>query len=330
MYRYEFIYVIDDLIFGGCMIEEIASLEMSVHEKIKICKNRFKPLEETGREKRFCLVTGIHGDELDGQYICYEVIKRLKDHPEFLNGIVDVYPAINPLGIDTGVRGIPMFDLDMNRVFPGSNNGAMAEYVADKVVSDIIGSDLCLDIHSSNIFIKEIPQVRVNEENADTLLPYAKMLNADLVWVYSSITVLDATLCYSLNKLGVPTLVAEMGVGLRIDKDFCNQMIDGIFNLMKQLGIWMGPTVEVKEPVISVEGDVSVIRSDVTGIFVPSIYGLGTVRKDACIGEIIEPISGNVLQKIISPRSGMVFTLREHPVVYRGDIIARVHGGMHE
>jgi hypothetical protein len=311
------------------MIEEIASLEMSVHEKIKILKNRFTPLEMTGREKRFSLVTGIHGDELDGQYICYEVIKRLNENPQFLNGIVDVYPAVNPLGIDIGVRGIPMFDLDMNRVFPGSENGAMAEYVADRVVSDIIGSDLCLDIHSSNIFIKETPQVRVNEEYADTLLPYAKMLNADLVWVYTSITVLGATLSYSLNKLGVPTLVAEMGVGLRIDKEFCNQLIDGIFNLMKQLGIWMGPTADVKEPIISEEKDVIVLRSNVTGIFIPSVDGLGHIRKNNCIGEIIEPVTGKVLQRVISPNGGFVFTLREHPVVYKGDIIARVHGGMH-
>lgn len=312
------------------MIEEIASVEMSVHEKMVIKKNRLVPENVTGREKRFSLVTGIHGDELDGQYICYEVIRRINEHPEKLLGIVDVYPAINPLGLDTGIRGIPMFDLDMNRVFPGSDNGAMAEYAASKVVSDIIGSDLCLDLHSSNIFIKEIPQVRVNEENADKLLAYAKMLNADLVWIYSSITVLDATLSYSLNKLGVPTLVAEMGVGLRIDRNLCNQMIDGIFNLLKEIGIWKGETRPVKSPIISVEGDVSVLRSNVAGIFVSDIKDLGNVRCNECIGEIIEPVTGKVHQRITAPFDGFVFTLREHPVVHRGDIIARVHGGMHE
>ncbi|MGN0160336.1 MAG: M14 family metallopeptidase [Lachnospiraceae bacterium] len=312
------------------MIQEVASVEMSVHERMTIKKNRLQPEVLTGKEKRFSLVTGIHGDELDGQYICYEVIRRINEHPEYLTGIVDVYPAINPLGVDTGVRGIPMFDLDMNRVFPGSENGAMAEYAAAKVVGDIIGSDLCLDLHSSNIFIKEIPQVRVNEENAGKLLPYAKMLNADLVWIYSSITVLDATLAYSLNKMGVPALVAEMGVGLRIDNELCQQMIDGIFNLMKELGIWQGETKPVRDPLICLEGDVSVLRSEVTGIFVRKVDGLGSVEAGTCIGEIIEPISGTVLQSFAAPTAGFVFTLREHPVVYRGDIIARVHGGLHE
>ncbi len=48
-----------------------------------------------------------------------------------------------------------MFELDMNRVFPGDNNGAVAESVAAGIVSDIIGSDFCLDIHSSNIFVRD-------------------------------------------------------------------------------------------------------------------------------------------------------------------------------
>ena len=52
-----------------------------------------------------------------------------------------------------------MNDLDMNRVFPGNDSGAMAEYIAYNIIQDIIGSDMCVDVHSSNIFIKEAPQV---------------------------------------------------------------------------------------------------------------------------------------------------------------------------
>lgn len=310
------------------MIQEIVTVDMAVKEKMPIKKNRLMPEKCTGKEKRLSIVTGIHGDELDGQYICYEVIRRIKEHPECLRGIVDVYPCINPLGMDTGTRGIPMFDLDMNRVFPGTENGAMAEYVAAKVVNDIIGSDLCLDIHSSNIFIKETPQVRLNEENADKLLSYAQLLNADFVWVYSSKTVLDATLAYSLNKLSVPTLVMEMGVGLRIDHDYCEQTAAGIFNLMREMGIWTGETfMPIKEPIISVEGEVTVYRSEVTGVFISAMKELGTVKRGDKIGDIIEPIDGEILQSFYAPYDGIIFTLREHPVVYKGAIIARVHGG---
>lgn len=311
------------------MIKEVASIELPVHERMVVRKNRLAPegLGINAKVPRISIVTGIHGDELDGQYICYEIIRRVNMHPERLKGIIDIYPDINPLGIDIGSRGIPMFELDMNRVFPGDNNGAVAESVAAGIVNDIIGSDFCLDIHSSNIFVREMPQVRLNDDNVDKLLPYAKMLNADFVWIFSSITVLDATLAYSLNHLGVPTLVAEMGVGNRINKEYSLQLLDGIFNLFVNLGIWEDELSEVREPIISTEGEVNFITAMESGIFVPAINSCGTIHMGDHIGDVIEPIEGRILQHIESPVNGIVFTLRENPVVYKGALLARVHGG---
>ena len=124
------------------MIEEVVSVDLAVHERLTVRKNRLAPKQLTGNEQRISIVTGTHGDELDGQYVCYEIVKQLNAHPEKLKGIVDIYPDVNPLGLDTGSRGIPMFDLDMNRVFPGDNNGAITEYLAAGIIDDIIGSDM--------------------------------------------------------------------------------------------------------------------------------------------------------------------------------------------
>lgn len=309
------------------MIQEVVSVDLPVHERLVIKKNRLEPENMTGKEKRISIVTGTHGDELDGQYICYEIIKKVHMYPEKLKGIVDIYPDVNPLGIDMGSRGIPMFDLDMNRVFPGDNNGAVAEYTAAGLIDDIIGSDFCLDIHSSNIFLKEMPQLRMTEENKDKLLPYAKKLNADFIWIYSSKTVLDATLAYSLNNMGVPTLVAEMGVGHRINNEYCQQLIEGIFNLMTELEVWDDAPVNVRNSIVSTEGQVSFISAAGSGIFVSSINSMGTIGMGTHIGDIIEPITGKVIQRIESPTDGIIFSLREHPVVYKGALIARVYGG---
>lgn len=138
------------------MIKTVASVSLPVLEKLEIRKNRIESGTDQ-KKKRISIVTGIHGDELEGQYVCYELSRRLQEHMECLNGIVDIYPAMNPLGIDSITRGIPAFDLDMNRVFPGNEDGSMTEYVAAKIVEDLAGSDLCIDIHASNIFLTEIP-----------------------------------------------------------------------------------------------------------------------------------------------------------------------------
>ena len=161
------------------MIKTVFSIDLPVLENMHILKNRIEPLTLTGREKRVCIVTGIHGDELEGQYICYEIMRRINAHIENLHGILEIYPCLNPLGMDSLTRGIPAFDLDLNRCFPGNKDGDMSENAAAKIVEDIKGAYLCIDLHSSNIFLREIPQVRMIEENASMLLPYAKLLNLD-------------------------------------------------------------------------------------------------------------------------------------------------------
>lgn len=307
------------------MIEEIVSLKMPVEERLVIKKNRLEPAEINKNTKRISIVTGTHGDELNGQYVCYKLIERIKNEPHNLAGIVDVYPSINPLGIDTGSRGIPMNDLDMNRVFPGSDSGAMAERVAYNVTQDIIGSDMCVDVHSSNIFIKESPQVRLSPESFNNLMPYALLMNADIIWALSSAAYLEASLANCLNMFGVPSLVVEMGAGSRISRNVAGQTLDGIFRLMKELGIWLGDVVEVKKPIVASKGDVSAIHAMRSGLFILEIEGLGiNIKKGTKIGKIVSPLTGDILEEIIAPKDGFLFTLREHPVVYKGAIIARI------
>lgn len=305
-------------------LETVISIGLPILENMKILKNRLQPKTLRGDEKRICIVTGIHGDELEGQYVCYEIVKTIQENVDKLNGIVDVYPALNPLGIDSISRGIPMFDLDMNRIFPGSPDGAFAEQSANAIINDIMGADMCVDIHSSNIFLTEIPQVRINEQSADVLIPYAKLLNVDLVWVHSNATVLESTIAYSLNSSNVPTLVVEMGVGMRITKTYCRQLVDGMFNLMSELGIWKDGLKEVREPIISKEENVEFINAKASGIFVPNVNHWSDVKQGDHVGDIVSPLLGEILHRVVSPCDGKLFTIREYPVVYEGSLIARI------
>ena len=105
--------------------------------------------------------------------------KVVREKSEHLKGVLDVYPALNPMGIDTIQRGFPGFDLDMNRIFPGRTDGAATEWVASKLIQEFKGAEMAIDIHASNIFLREIPQVRVNINTADKLVKYASMLDVD-------------------------------------------------------------------------------------------------------------------------------------------------------
>lgn len=310
------------------MIEAVTRAGLAVNENIVIKKNRIIGSDnKIPSGKRVCIVTGIHGDELEGQYVCAKLCNALQNDLTLLNGTVDIYPALNPLGIDSITRGIPLFDLDMNRIFPGSSDGTMAECLAADIISDISGADICIDIHSSNIYLREIPQVRINEISADDLVPYAKMLGCDFIWIHASATVLESTLAYSLNSVGTKTLVVEMGVGMRITREYGDKLTEGILNLLKNLGMWKGECKPVKESIISADRAVEFVNSGAAGIFVPEAEHWSQVEKGGAIGRVIDPITGNVEEYVASPCNGIIFTLREYPVVYGGSLIARILGG---
>ena len=305
------------------MIEQVVQVNLPVDEEMRVQKMRLTPQTPFEGMKRISIVTGTHGDELEGQYVCYELQRRLRAQPEHLAGIVDIYPALNPLGVDSITRGVPGFDLDMNRIFPGNEDGAMAEYAAAKITQDILGSDLCIDVHASNIFLREIPQVRVSQSTAQALLPYAVQLNCDFIWVHASATVLESTLAHALNARGVNTLVVEMGVGMRITREYGDQLLDGIFHVMHSLGVWTGESPEVRRPIVSTDGKVRFINAEALGMFVPRVTHWENVHAGEVIGDLINPLTGEGAE-VKSPCDGVLFTLREYPLVYEGSLIGRV------
>lgn len=309
------------------MLETVASCALAADETAVIKKNRLVPKDGAEGKKRIAIVTGIHGDELEGQYVCYELIRRINRGYTDLNGIVDVYPMLNPLGADAAARQIPMFGIDMNRIFPGSEGGSPWEHMAKRVTEDIKGADLCIDIHSSDIFLREIPQVRVKAEEKEKLLPYAKRLNCDFIWVGNSSAVKPSSLSHALNAEGTPCLVVEMGTGMRITKEYGDRLLDGIFAVMSDLGIWTGTTAEVSNPIISSDGEVTIVHCGKSGVFMPAIRNWIGICEGDHIGDILNVYTGEIEEEIFSPVSGTVFTLREYPVVSSGSLIARILGG---
>ena len=305
------------------MIKTIVSTALPVNERFAIRKNIIK----NGKgNRRVCIVTGTHGDELEGQMVCYLVARQLNEHPELLDGTVEIYPALNPLGIDTIQRGIPNFDLDMNRIFPGNPNGTMVEQAAHLIVEDLKGADLVFDIHSSNLYLRETPQVRINVLNEAELVPLAQHLNIDFVWVHDAATVLESTLAHSLNSTGTKCLVAELGVGQRINHKMCNRLTLGIFNLMKELGMWKGDVDQslISDPIVCKGDKVEFLNAETSGIFITELKCGVVIAEGEEIGQIVEPMTGKILSRVVSPVEGYMFTIRAYPIVYEGSLMARV------
>lgn len=302
-------------------MQTVLDLKMPLDQRLKIYSRTFGSGEDI-----VTIVAGLHGDELDGLYLCYRLIQYLSRlPPDRFCGKVHLIPAANPIGLDVSSRMWPASRVDINRSFPGRRDGQPAQRIADAIFNVAKRGRYCIDIHSSNLFLQEIPQVRLSQEHFHLSAPMTPYLATEVVWVHASPTVIEATLAWNLSHIGIPTYVIETGIGLRIMLDDCERLYHGIISFLYASGVLVGSPQESSfRPRLADGTNVTYLNAPSAGIFVPKI-GIGSdVLPGSPIGSILDPHSGEAKCEITAPVSGYLFTLRAHPIVYPGSLVGRI------
>lgn len=308
-------------------VTAVAGVAMPVGESWTVRRCRY-----TGQESgagRLCIATGIHGDEVMGQLIVYGVVRRMMDHPQYLRGTVDVYPMLNPLGLDMGERMVPSGTrLDMNRSFPGAPDGTPMEHMCHAIVQDMAGADLVLDIHDGTRHKSELYEVRMHGRDEKRLMDRARSLCPEFIWVYPDLEVYKSSLTGALSLMGTNALILEADERHHHPQRVADRIVDGIFCMMKQMGLWTGDAAQAPQgeiPCAHGREEVSRITCEFPGIYVPE-YSIGqTLQAGDVLGRIVDAIQGETLETIAAPCGGLVFSQRSYGVVYPGTLIARMY-----
>ena len=306
-------------------ISVIAEADMPFDEKWAVRRCRYAP--ETGAKGRVCIAAGIHGDEMMGQLVCYEVAARIRKDPNCLAGIVDIYPMLNPLGLDIGERMVPVGTrLDMNLAFPGSETGTPLEILCHKIMTDMLGADLVMDIHASTQFKSELYEVRMNEADAERLIPKARALCPELIWVYPAYAAYGSSLVSALSAAGTDALILEADERRRKPLEIAEGVVSGIFCKLREMGLWTGKTREIPKdiPIVRTREDVCRVTCTIPGVYVPKDRIGGLVHEGDVLGCVVDALEGTVRETVKSPVSGLVFTQRSYSAVYPGTLIARI------
>jgi predicted deacylase len=118
-----------------------------------------------------------------------------------------------------------------------------------------------------------------------------------------------------------------MGVGMRVTPAFAEQVAIGILHAWRALGV-LAEDVELETlthaPLVAHDGNVHYLNAEVSGLFVPTAAHWMAVGARQLLGRIVSPLRGDVLAEVRSPVEGVLFTLREYPLVYEGSLLARI------
>lgn len=75
---------------------------------------------------------------------------------------------------------------------------------------------------------------------------------------------------------------------------------------------------------MSHDGEVAYLNASAEGVFLPEAPHGSKVKKGQLIGIVADTLTGRVAERVVAPASGLLFTLREYPVVYPGSLLGRI------
>ncbi|HUT31526.1 MAG TPA: succinylglutamate desuccinylase/aspartoacylase family protein [Sedimentisphaerales bacterium] len=237
----------------------------------------------------------IHGDEVTGIVAIQEVFKRIqKQH--LIKGSLHAFPLMNPIGFETASRNITLSREDLNRAFPGSKTGSLAERIADRILSTITQTNpaLVLDLH--NDWMKSIPYTLIDPNpGGANKAAYDK---AKAVAEKSGfLTILETeepakTFSYSLLQQNIPALTIELGESYVVNEKNVEYGVKSILAILAYLEM--------------------IERTD-----------------EAFSLELPEPVKGKILKlsnQPVSSASGIIrFLANPGDIVKKGQVVAKIY-----
>ena len=262
------------------------------------------------------LSAAIHGDELNGVEIIAQILGRVD--PKKLRGTIIAVSIVNVFGFIEQSRYLPD-RRDLNRSFPGSENGSLASQLAHLFMREIVDrSTHGIDLHTAAVHRINLPQIRANLED-ETTYNYAKAFGAPLM-MHS--TTRDGSLRQAATKKNIPVLLYEAGEALRFDPLAIKVGVAGILGVMSHLEMYhdelaptIGESLRAKKS--------NWIRASCGGIFHLSVNLGEKVTKKQELGYITNAF-GERRVPIRTKVDGIVISHIQNPLVNQGDAIINI------
>ena len=260
------------------------------------------------------VMAGLHGDELNGIEIVRRFLRKKLNKPT--KGTIICLPIFNIFGFLNLKRELPD-GRDLNRSFPGSNNGSLAAQFAFHFMKEIAPyCDYIIDFHTGAAQRNNFPQIRCVFSDHESV-ELAKIFNPPFILNSSLI---PKTLRESMVKRNKMLLLFEGGKSNNIEENVVEEGINGLKRVITHLGMrnYKFDISKDREPIFI--GENKWMRAPSSGMFQCFVVNGTAVQKGAILALVTDPY-GKYEKKIKASQSGYVICINEASVVYKGDAI---------
>lgn len=248
----------------------------------------------------------IHGDEVTGIVTIQEVFKSIQ-RQHLLRGSVYAFPLMNPIGFESGSRYITLSREDLNKSFPGSENGSLAERIADRILCTIKETkpSLVLDLH--NDWMKSIPYTLVDIDPGPAgrvAYRQAKLIAQKTGFlVVAEMEQSSQSLSYTLLRDNIPSLTIELGESYVVNEQNVQYGVGAVVGILRHLEM-----IEVVDRVPHYEIPESLRGKTLSFSSGPTSSGSGIIRFVGAPGDIVK--KGQVVAKVYNAFGKLLDTVK--------------------
>lgn len=277
------------------------------------------------------LTAGIHGYEFSPILAAQRLLSAI-DPGKLSGSVILVRIAHLPAFQNRSIYINPYDRKNLNRVFPGRDEGTQSERIAAVISRDVIARcDMHIDMHSGDGTEALFPFVGIyGGKLAAQQFAMSKKIGTafrfplHVFYRMNSQEIVDRGRSCNRQAVaaGKPTVLVEMGEKGQRDETFVEGITNGVLNVLRSLEMLPGRPEPPLRKSTWLEGEQSVV-SEHTGILYPTAQPGKEVKAGTLLARVTD-YAGKLLREYVSPLDGVLMHMSFAPPINKGETIATI------
>lgn len=276
------------------------------------------------------VIGGTHGDEYEGQIVASWLARDLK--PKDVTGRVLIIPCLSREASFAGTRHWPTGE-NMNRVFPGEDDGSTPERIAHLLSTRIFPRcDAVIDMHSGGRSMVSLPVSHMHQEKdpemREKMVRHMTAWNTGYHFVYGAVGgSSDRLLPGNASSQGKIVVTTELGGGGVATASTVRIGREGLANVLRSLGVLKGKVIPPDQPPVILDATDSEahVQAPIRGLYENAVEPGDPIAAGETVGYIhdMDDLERPPLS-LAAPLTGIVVMVRGLPIVEPGDVVATI------
>lgn len=274
------------------------------------------------------IVGALRGDEIQQQYICARIVDKLKALES--QGCINkdrnilVVPSCNPFSMNVSRRFWTMDGTDINRMFPGYDQGETTQRIAAAIFNKLQSYDYGIQLASFYVPGDFVPHVRMLKTGYEDVKG-ASLFGLPFVTLRKPLPFDTTLLNYNWQLWGAKAYSIYAGQTNYVEDTTSRQTIEAILRFLSRIGmIDCQERVAGYNPVVFDEKELVNVTAAHAGIFKAMKKAGDDVVEGENLACILDPYDCSILDLIKSPVNGTVFFSHNKPLALQHAIMYRI------